>query len=1442
MSDGTTATLAADINPFFGSNPTDLTAFGGDLYFRADDGVNGAELWRFDGTTATLAADIGTGFLSSFPSGFEGVDVGAVTNEDTLLTLSGLSVFDLDAGSDPLEVTLAVGNGTLLLTDVTGLTFTDGFGGDGTLTFEGSQAAINAALANSIQYQGFQNFNGTDSLTVTVNDQGATGLGGPLSATASLDITVSAVNDAPIANNDVIPFGATPPQYVLTQASALNWQDATAEAELFFGPGSTLATIHSAAENAAILAQLTGGGFGSQVWIGLSDDAVEGDFQWQDGSALDYDNWAAGQPDDSGGQDFVAMNVADGTWVDLDGTELLFFVVESGGRDPVLPPVDEDSVLNIDGAFLLSNDTDVDGDSPVISSVSGTSQNGAQLTFNAFDGSIDYDPTASSIFQALAAGETLEDTFSYTITDGNGGFDNASVSITVAGLNDAPAISAPVTANATEDDLAFVVDLLDNASDLEGDALNIANLSLLSGDNGGVSSSGNTLLVDPGFYDGLAGGEAETIEYSYNVTDGNGGSTQQTATITIDGLNDAPVASGDAATLAEDSSTSIDVLANDTDVDSGETASLSIASFGQGTNGAVQEVGGELVYTPDADFNGTDSFTYTVEDVNGVTDSATVNVTVTPVNDAPLLSVMPTGLFFGADDGTTGRELWRFDGTDATRITDINPGAGDAGIGAIGQFEDAVYFAADDGVNGSELWRYDGATTTMIADINPAGGAGPRDFHEFGGQLYFVADNGVDGEQLWRTDGTAIGTERVSTTLDLAIHATQFGTFFTEFGGELYFTANDGSSGRELWKTDGTTVSQVHDIFAGPNSSHASFMTVFEGQLYMYAVDGTNGGELYRTDGSTLELIADLNPGIVSSVITEMEVLGGDLWFKGFNGTGGDELWKYDGANLTGFEVRAGPLTTGIEELTVFEGALYFSGVDSTAGRELWTFDGANGSVVQDLRPGAGSGQIDEITFYRGELFFKAWDGSSVGNELFRFDGSTISLAANIDPGPSAADGSTPKTLTAITLETDEDTAPTISGISVSDVDGNPLAVSLAVVNGSLGLTSSTGLAFSDADGSDGTLAFTGSQAAINAALANSIVYTPDADFNGTDALDITVDDQGQIGAGGPLAATATLDLTVNAVNDAPVVGPESWIRAPAGYFSAVYGTEIGLRLDAPTDADNDPLTVEVTLSDEVVRLHGTQLNAGDVIDAADLLDLVLDMTLSSGQGRFDYIVSDGDADVSGRVRLDIYLNNPSNISGADGNDTLVLEGTNGGVIDGGAGNDLLIAENANTILMNAGDGDDEIVIEDTNNVQANGGDGDDLFTFLNGANGVDANGEAGDDTMIGNSGSDDLDGGAGEDVLNGGGGNDILTGGADDDLFVYADGGGGDTVTDFVAGAGTDDVIDVSGVGGIGDFADVQAAASLVGADTVIDFGGGDTITLLGVDPGDLHADDFLT
>ncbi len=177
----------------------------------------------------------------------------------------------------------------------------------------------------------------------------------------------------------------------------------------------------------------------------------------------------------------------------------------------------------------------------------------------------------------------------------------------------------------TNEDTPVTINVLANDTDVDGDALTVS--SVTQGTNGAVTIADNKVTYTPNAdFNG-------TDSFTYKAKDGSLDSNDATVTITVNAVNDAPVAVDDSATTDEDTSVTIDVLANDTDVDGG---ALTVSSVTQGTNGAVTIADNKVTYTPNADFNGTDTFTYTVNDGNAGTDTATVNITVNAVNDAPV--------------------------------------------------------------------------------------------------------------------------------------------------------------------------------------------------------------------------------------------------------------------------------------------------------------------------------------------------------------------------------------------------------------------------------------------------------------------------------------------------------------------------------------------------------------------------------------------------------------------------------------------------------------------------------------------------------------------------------------------------------------------------------------------------------------------------------------
>src|SRR5207249_998314 len=124
--------------------------------------------------------------------------------------------------------------------------------------------------------------------------------------------------------------------------------------------------------------------------------------------------------------------------------------------------------------------------------------------------------------------------------------------------------------------------------------------------------------------------------FTFKANDGTLDSNVATVTIAVAAVNDAPVANNDAVTTAEDTAVTIAVLGNDTDID-GDTLTVTGVSAPQ-HGSATSHPDGTITYTPAANYNGADTFTYTISDGHGGTAAATVSLTITAVDDAPVAS------------------------------------------------------------------------------------------------------------------------------------------------------------------------------------------------------------------------------------------------------------------------------------------------------------------------------------------------------------------------------------------------------------------------------------------------------------------------------------------------------------------------------------------------------------------------------------------------------------------------------------------------------------------------------------------------------------------------------------------------------------------------------------------------------------------------------------
>ncbi|WOJ95024.1 retention module-containing protein [Congregibacter variabilis] len=679
---------------------------------------------------------------------------------------------------------------------------------------------------------------------------------------------------------------------------------------------------------------------------------------------------------------------------------------------PPAPPVNVGPVAGNDSQTLsedtpitinvLGNDSDSDGSLiPGSVSIVGGPVNGT-VTVNA-NGTVTYTPNADY------AGA---DSFTYTVTDNDGAVSNvATVNLTIDPVDDSP-VSVDLEAQSSEDADAVSVDVSGNFTDVDS-TLTYSATGLPAG-----------LSIDPatGVISGTIDNSASQLGggvYSVTVTatDGVNPSVSESFDWTVS--NPGPDAVDDTQGAAEDTALDISVLANDTDVD-GDT--LSIVSFTQPTNGTVTDNGdGTLKYTPNANYNGPDSFTYTISDGEGGSDTATVNLTVTPDNDPPV----------------------------------------SVGLSPVSS-EDAEVVSVDVGSNFSDV----DSTLTYSASGLPAG----LSIDPATGVIFGTIDNSAS------QDGTA-GVYNVVVTATDGVNtpvSESFDWTVTNPGP----TANDDTGSTD---EDVAVIFSPADLLGNDSDPDGDDLGITS------VGTATNGTVVLNGDGTvTFTPNADYNgPASFEYTISD--------------GEGGESTAT---VNLTVNAVNDPPVVIAplgnqanddADAITPVDASTAFNDVDSTL---TYSASGLPLGLSIDPATGVISGTIDNSASQDGtagvySVVVTATDGVNPSvNQSFDW---TVT-----NPGPTANDD---------TGSTDEDVAVTFNPVDLlgndSDPDGDDLSITSvgSPTNGTVDLNS------------DGT-----------------VTFTPTADYNGPASFEYTISD----GEGGE--STATVNLTVDAVNDPPVV------------------------------------------------------------------------------------------------------------------------------------------------------------------------------------------------------------------------------------------------------------------------------------------------------------------
>ncbi|EEZ41788.1 Ig-like domain-containing protein [Photobacterium damselae] len=1096
-------------------------------------------------------------------------------------------VDDGNGGSDTITVTVNVtptndapigddvSTETQEETAVTGqLTATDADGDN--LTFKPGTNPENGSVTINVdgswEYVPNPDFNGEDSFTVVVDD----GNGG--TDTITVTVNVTPVNDAPVGENVT-----TETQEETAVTGQLTATDVDGD-NLTFKPGSDptngSVTVNSDGsweyvpnpdfngEDSFTVVVDDGNGGSDTITVTVNvtpvNDAPVGEdvsAETQEETAVtgqltatdvDGDNLTF-KPGTNPENGSVTIN-ADGSWEyvpnpDFNGEDSFTVVVDdgNGGTDTITVTVNVTPVNDAPVGENVSAETqeetavtgqltatDVDGDNLIFKP--GTNPENGSVTVNP-DGSWEYVPNTD--FNG-------EDSFTVVVDDGNGGTDTITVTVNVTPINDAP-VGEDVSAE-TQEETAVTGQL--TATDVDGDNLTFKQGSDPTNGSVTVNPDGSWEYVPNPDFNG-------EDSFTVVVDDGNGGTDTITVTVNVTPANDAPVGEDVTAETQEETAVTGQLTATDVDGDN-----LTFKPGSDPTNGSVTvNPDGSWEYVPNPDFNGEDSFTVVVDDGNGGTDTITVTVNVTPVNDAPVGEDVSAET--QEETAVTGQlTATDVDGDNLTFKPGSDPTNGSVTVNPDGSWEyvpnpnfngeDSFTVVVDDGNGGTDTIT----VTVNVIPVNdaPVGENVTTETQEETAVTGQLTATDVDGDNLTFKPGTNPENGQVTVNADGSWEYVPN----TDFNGEDSFTVvvDDGNGGTDTI-TVTVNVTPVNDAPVGEDvSAETQEETAVTGQLTATDIDGdnltfkpgsdpTNGSVTVNPDGSW-EYVPnpDFNGEDSFTVVVD-------------DGNGGTDTITVT-VNVT--PVNDAPVgenvTTETQEDTAVTGQLTATDVDG----DNLTFkpgsDPTNGQVT--VNPDGSWEYVPNPDFNGEDSFTVVVDDGNGGTD-------TITVTVNVTPVNDAPEGED------ISVETQEETAVT-GQLTATDVDGDNLTFK---------------------QGSDPT----NGQVTVNP--DGSWEYVPNPDFNGEDSFTVVVDD----GNGGTDTITVTVNVTP--ANDAPV-GEN--VTAETQEDTAVTG-----QLTA-TDADGDNLTFK----------PGTNPENGSVTINADGSWEYVPNPDFNGEDSFTVVVDDG--------------------------------------------------------------------------------------------------------------------------------------------------------------------------------------------------------------------------
>ncbi|MGE0111444.1 tandem-95 repeat protein, partial [Aquabacterium sp.] len=959
------------------------------------------------------------------------------------------------------------------------------------------------------------NFNGSDSFTVSVSD----GNGGV--TTATVNVGVTPVNDAPAAANQTKTTAEDTPVTGKVVASDVD------------GDALSYAVQSGAAHGTLAL------------------NTTTGDYTYT--------------PDANyNGTDSFTVRVSDGKGGFVDS--VVSVTVSPVNNTPTanndsLTAV-EDTAVTYTAAQLVGNDTDIDSTNLTIASVTAVS--GGSVVLNA-DGTVTFTPNGN--FNGTAD-------FTYTVTDSVLTSEPATVTVAVSPVNDTPV--AVADSATTAEDTPVIIDVLSNDTDIDGPALSIK-WATVDPDQGSVSIVDGKLVFTP------APNFSGSATITYVSTDGSSESAPTAVTVTVTPVNDAPVAANQTKTTEEDTPVTGKVVASDVD---GDTLSYTVQSGAAHGTLSLNATTGDYTYTPAANYNGADSFTVSVSDGQGGVAIATVNVSVTPANDAPVINPTSTGfdpvagnysVTTDEDTAVSGQVVGSdADGDALTYALGTGPSNGTVSVNANGSWT----YTPTANFNGADNFTVSvsdgkGGTTTAtvnvgVTPINDAPVIDPSSpgFDPVAGNYSVtteedtpvsgqVVGSDADGDALTYALGTGPSNGTVSVNANGAWTYTPAG----DFNGSDSFTVSvsDGNGGVTT-ATVNVGVTPANDVPVIDPSS-PGFDPVAGNYSVTTEEDTPVSGQVVGSDADGDALTYALGSGPANGTVS-LNANGSWTYTPAtnFNGTDNFTVSVSDGnggvttatvnvgvtpandapvidPSSPGFDPVAGNYSVTTEEDTPVSGQVVGSDADGDALTYALGTGPSNGTV---------SVKANGAWTYTPAGDFNGADSFTVS--VSDGKGGTTTATVNVGVTPAndvpVIDPSSPgfdPVAGNYSVTTEEDT-PVSGQVVGSDADGDALIYAL-------GTGPSNGTVSVNANG--------------------SWTYTPSANFNGSDSFTVSVSD----GNGG--VTTSNVNVGVTPTNDVPVIDPTSPGFDPvAGNYSvtteedtAVSGQVIG------SDADGDALT-----------------------------------------------------------------------------------------------------------------------------------------------------------------------------------------------------------------------------------------------------------------------------